>query len=452
MYTRWQQTVLESPNKLAIRGFPGNTATSFGEIQRKVEANIATIKGIHQWRNRIVAIHLQDAQTWLEAFITCQAVGAIALPIDPDVPEDGVRTTCATLRAAVLWQQQGICLLAGATVRRPACLIKLTSGSTGAPRPLFFEAEQMIADGQNIIKTMGIRREDTNLAVIPLGHSYGLGNLVMPLILQGTAIVTSKDFLPYSLAEVIHASAVTVFPAVPAILNGLVRAGIPRTQLASIRTWISAGSPLSAEQAQSFYDTFCSKIHNFYGSSETGGVAYDRTGDEALKGSSIGQLLEGVQAKNHASGRLLISSGAVIRRNNHRREGSQGAYLSADLASLLPDGNIVLLGRRSRYVKLAGKRLNLSEIDRHLLGLQGVDAAYVTDFVDSRGRTRVVAALVSSLPVLAITDALKKCLPLWKIPSKWIHLDEFPVTGRGKVDAKQLKASILEKLGKPGKS
>ena len=72
--------------------------------------------------------------------------------------------------------------------RRNVCCIKLTSGTTGELKPILCSASNLVADGKQIIRTMGIRPADRNLAVIPLGHSYGLGNLVMPLLLQGTSV------------------------------------------------------------------------------------------------------------------------------------------------------------------------------------------------------------------------------------------------------------------------
>jgi len=50
-------------------------------------------------------------------------------------------------------------------------------------------------------------------------HSYGLGNLVMPLILQGTAMVCAGDYVPRQLVEWIDRYRITVFPAVPALLR-----------------------------------------------------------------------------------------------------------------------------------------------------------------------------------------------------------------------------------------
>ena len=43
---------------------------------------------------------------------------------------------------------------------------------------------------------MGLAENDIQLAVIPLSHAYGFGNLLMPLLLQGTAIVLRDSFIP----------------------------------------------------------------------------------------------------------------------------------------------------------------------------------------------------------------------------------------------------------------
>ena len=60
-----------------------------------------------------------------------------------------------------------------------AAMLKLTSGSTGLPRATFTTEAQLIADGQQIATAMRIGPTDTQVAAIPLSHSYGLGVLVM---------------------------------------------------------------------------------------------------------------------------------------------------------------------------------------------------------------------------------------------------------------------------------
>ena len=72
-------------------------------------------------------------------------------------------------------------------------LVKLTSGSTGQPRALPFIDAHMLADGSQICAGMDIRATDLNLAIIPFGHSYGLGTLVLPLLLR---YAVAKDLVP----------------------------------------------------------------------------------------------------------------------------------------------------------------------------------------------------------------------------------------------------------------
>src|SRR5262249_47738129 len=140
-------------------------------------------------------------------------------------------------------------------------------------------------------------------------HSYGLGNLVMPLIFQATPVVCAQTFVPRQILRLMEQYEATVFPAVPAILRALAQLKDARKP-ASLRLVISASAPLSAEIAGQFYERYGIKIHNFYGSSETGGICYDRTGNATLSGRSIGKPLRGVTVRIRKDGRVTISSRA----------------------------------------------------------------------------------------------------------------------------------------------
>ena len=159
----------------------------------------------------------------------------------------------------------------------------------------------MEADGRQICTSMGIGPDDANLAAIPLGYSYGLGSLVIPLITQGTRVVCISSALPHAIAADASRFGPTVFPAVPPLLRALVESDVPRRPFASVRVVISAGSPLAPDVARSFADKFGVRVHGFYGSSETGGIAFDATGEATLEGRSVGTPLGGVGS--HSEGR-----------------------------------------------------------------------------------------------------------------------------------------------------
>ncbi len=106
------------------------------------------------------------------------------MPLDPSEPTASQLARATAARAAFAWID-GQLVSAAPVVRRRAntpALVKLTSGSTATPRALPFTDAQMLADERQVFATTDIRATDLNLAVIPLGHSSGLGNLVVPLL------------------------------------------------------------------------------------------------------------------------------------------------------------------------------------------------------------------------------------------------------------------------------
>jgi acyl-coenzyme A synthetase/AMP-(fatty) acid ligase len=196
-------------------------------------------------------------------FLALQERGAVALPLDIALPPAQRAAVAARLGAHWLWDA-----VAGQnwqpldTEAPPAlaeadyCLVKTTSGSTGQPKPLLFTSANMLADGRQIAATMGIEPEDRNLGAIPFGHSYGLGNLVLPLIAQGTALVCSTEILPDALAAQIERHQATVLPSVPAVLRALAESSVDGARLRSLRRVISAGAPLRPETAAAFLARF----------------------------------------------------------------------------------------------------------------------------------------------------------------------------------------------------
>ncbi|MGH7944089.1 MAG: AMP-binding protein, partial [Opitutaceae bacterium] len=223
-----------------------------------------------------------------------------------------------------------------------------------------------------------------------------------------------------------------------ALVRALALSDVEPARLASLRTVISAGAPLAPEIAEAFQAKFGRKVHSFYGSSETGGITYDRTGDAAQSGRSVGAPLPGVRLTIERGGRFLVESAAVFTLGNRRRTTAElGLHRPADTGRLTPDGELVLLGRAGRFVKLAGRRVSLAEIEQALKSLPGVRDAFVSAHAE---RADALAAAVNSdQPAEVIRAALRERLAAWKIPKKIVTLPSFPLTVRGKTDAAQLR-------------
>jgi acyl-coenzyme A synthetase/AMP-(fatty) acid ligase len=210
-------------------------------------------------------------------------------------------------------------------------------------------------------------------------------------------------------------------------------------KLASLRLGISAGAPLPPEVARDFAARFGRTLHSFYGSSETGGIAYDRGGGAALAGH-VGTALRGVKLTALAGQRLRVSSPAVTTYGHTRRVGRHGAWIMPDRVTVGARGEVTLLGRRDTTVKIAGRRVNLAEVAERLRRLAGVREAWVGT---TMAADPVLAAVVATERTPAdLRAALLPVAAAWSIPKKLLVVSALPVTARGKADTRALQAMV----------
>jgi acyl-coenzyme A synthetase/AMP-(fatty) acid ligase len=406
----WAATVRRAPDATALIEAASGRVTSRGELDALAAAWCAAHS--RDRRGQTVLFGEPNGREWFAGFLGLLKSGAVIALHDPGEPAEARRALAA---AAARGRREG---------RR---LLKMTSGSTGAPRAFAFTDAQLLADGRQVGAAMGIGAEDLNYALIPFGHSYGLGNLVVPLLAQGTAIVVGSSPWPHAIAAEVARWRPTVFPGVPPLLAALARADVAPENFRSLRTVISAGAPLAAETAQAFHARFGLKIHGFYGSSETGGIAYDREGDATLAGRSVGPPLPGVRLRFGRAGRFTVTGPAVLGR---------GGFRPADRGELNEHGELVLLGRVPSFVKVAGRRLSLAEVESALKALPGVRDALVRPH--AARPDQLLAAVATDRPADELRAELRTRLAAWKIPRRLATLAEFPTTARGKTDTRRL--------------
>ncbi len=406
---------------------------------------------------RRVTFALPNGPDWFAAFLGLLLAEAVPVPLDPSEPASAQRLLAASAGASFALIADHLepiechligditaskfsfntnkipekCHLLGDTFS-DICLVKLTSGSTGARRALAFTHAQMLADGRQVCASMGITPDDLNFAVIPFGHSYGLGNLVIPLLAQGTPIVCASVPLPHALAADIARWRPTVFPAVPALLRVLASADLPPDSLAPLRMVISAGAPLAPEIARAFHAKFSLTPHGFYGSSETGGLTYDHSGEATLAGRSVGTPLDGVALTPARDQRFLATSPAVF---------GNGSFSPPDLATVNDLGELVLHGRTGRTVKIAGRRLDLAGLEQLFLTVPGVLDAFITPHPQTPDELAAVVA--TQLTAAELRTRLRACLASWKMPRRLVLVPEFPLTARGKPDTQALHALLI---------
>jgi Acyl-CoA synthetases (AMP-forming)/AMP-acid ligases II len=447
LLSTWDALVATAPHARAVIEAANATVFSRAEIDARAHAAAARFREAAPERvfaGRWVVFSRPNGADWFAIFIALLRLRAVPVPLDPSEPLESQRSLALAARAHfLLGPDNQLEALSGRTRRATPgiALVKLTSGSTGMPRALAFTHGEMLADGRQVCASMDIRPDDLNLGLIPFGHSYGLGNLVVPLLAQGTAILCVSAPLHHAIADDAARWRPTVFPAVPAILRVLALTDVSKESLQSIRTIISAGSALPPETARAFFEKFGRRLHGFYGSSETGGIAYDRRGEATLTGRSVGTPMEGVRLSFGRGRRITVSSAAVFTHGNRRRSSDGfGAHMPADLAMLNEHGELVLLGRTGRMIKIASRRLDLTALELELKKLPGIRDAYASAHPDRADE--LAAALATDLSAIDVRALLHRALAPWKVPKRLVLMKEFPLTPRGKNDTKALREAL----------
>lgn len=371
-----------------------------------------------------------SGSTGIALFLALQKAGLVAVPFDVGMPKTGCRELAKRLRVhALYWDGTFHTFEGPCDKERNSSYFKITSGSSeGHPKIIKCRAEHLLADGRQVINGMGMRPVDRHLAVIPLGHSYGLGSLVMPLILQGATLVYADQFVPRQLIEWINRFHITVFSGVPALFRTL--AALPGSEsISSVRLVVSAGAPLQPQVVRNFFDRYSVKIHNFYGSSETGGICYDRTGSASLTGRSLGKPLDGVNVSLQR-GKIVVKSPAVAT--------SDGQWVLPDEGEWNGRKELVLLGRCGENANIGGKKVHPVEVERVLRIMPSVSDVGVW-VLRGNGRDYLAAAVETKLSQAEIDHYLASCLPSWKIPKLYFIAPELPRSVRGKLDSALLR-------------
>jgi acyl-CoA synthetase (AMP-forming)/AMP-acid ligase II len=427
LLSKWQKLVRAAPHAAAVIEADGAKVFSRAELAARTEAwRAARTEALAGQR---VVFALPNSAAWFEVFLGLLQAGAVPAALDAAEPPSAQRELARAVGATWRWSDGRLeKISAPCRPRRPdVCLLKITSGSTGTPRALPFTHAQILADGRQVCRAMGIGPGDLNLAVIPLGHSYGLGNLVVPLLAQGTPLVCASAPMPHALAADCARWRPTVFPAVPALLRALAASDIAIDALRSLRLVLSAGAPMPAETAQAFFAKTGRRPQAFYGTTETGGITFDRSGEATCEGRSAGTPLAGVRLQFGRGRRFTVVSAAV---------GGSGQFSPADHAALNAQGELVLLGRAGRMVKIAGRRLDLTELETALRRVPGVRDALAAPHPTRPDE--LAAALATDLSANVVRGALREQLAAWKIPRRIIVLPAFPLTARGKTDTRAL--------------
>jgi long-chain acyl-CoA synthetase len=468
----------DAPDRAVLPAVSPSRARTAGQVWADAVEVAAALARAGVGAGSLVAVSTGNDPSTCAAWLACRLRDAAVMPLDRASTAVERSDIMAAFRPAVSLVRLsdadrgeaagGLRVIPSDVKARPhegypgAAVLKLTSGTSGRPKATFTTEAEALADAKHIIEGMGIAPDDVQMGAIPLSHAYGIGNLLLPLLMQGTALVLHNAFVPQQLADDARVFRARVMCGVPFMFDHFVKHPPAQGWPATLRWLVSAGAPLDTRTQMQFAGAFDVKIHSFYGTSETGGISFDATDAHATE-ATVGSPLPGVrvtlrpvEAESGQAGRVHVESAAVstgYAQDGVATEAFRGGFLTEDLGRFTPDGQLVLTGRMSGFINVAGRKVQPDEVERILRAMPGVADALVVGVGDRERGEQLVACVVPEGTPPTLFGVRRHCaqwLAPHKVPRRVIILDTLPRTERGKPDRaklRQVAAGLMPSAG-----
>jgi long-chain acyl-CoA synthetase len=308
----------------------------------------------------------------------------------------------------------------------------LTSASTGENKIVDKLALQFYRQAEAVAPELGLSPGGLALCFVPPFHILGLFyGLVVPLM-QGAVAVFASGLGGGAMVELLARLRPALVVGIATHYRFLTRAATPEVAASAGTLFLSSGAPLDPAVAEEFATRFGTGVREYYGSTETGGVA-DRTWPAPYRAH------RGVRWRiDPATARLEVCS--------PWGGGPEDAWVATDDAAEAEGDGFRLLGRLDHVVKVGGKRFSTVEVEHALRTMPGVAEAAV--FAYPRfGEPAIAAALVpepgSGVDDKAARAFLAARLAPFKLPRTILVLSALPKGSHDKVDYPALRDLLV---------
>lgn len=280
-------------------------------------------------------------------------------------------------------------------LHRDLALLLTTSGSTGSPKLVRQSAQNIEANTKSIVEYLGIQGEDRAITTLPMNYTYGLSILQTHLYQGAAVILTEATLMDKRFWSILREQGATTFGGVPYTYEMLKKLRFGRMELPSIRYITQAGGKLSPELAAEF-SKVCRQtgiqLIVMYGQTEaTARMAYLPWKYAEEKAGSIGvpipngrfwliddagQVIDSPETVGELiySGENVTLGYAQNRFELAKPDENQKVLRTGDMAKRDKDGFYYIVGRKKRFLKLFGNRVNLDELEG-ILRQNGFDCA-----------------------------------------------------------------------------
>ena len=263
-------------------------------------------------------------------------------------------------------------------------LLLTTSGSTGSPMLVRQSYQNIASNARAIADYLEISQADRPITTLPMHYTYGLSILHSHLLRGCTILLNEAAVVERAFWQRLKAGCATTFGGVPYTYEMLQRMRFQTMERGSLQTLTQAGGKMDAEASRKMAQICADKglrFFSMYGQTEaTARMSYLPPEQALAKAGSIGIAIPGgsfhledaqgspIEASDVA-GELVyqgdnVSMGyASCAQDLCLSDSNQGVLRTGDIALRDADGFYYIVGRKKRFLKIFGNRVNLDEVE-----------------------------------------------------------------------------------------
>ena len=331
----------------------------------------------------------------LVAYVACLNHGIVPLMLDAHIDGQLLRRFLEIYRPDFIWRpgESGYVLENGQRTEDEGqralydelALLLTTSGSTGSPKLVRQSYANIKANTASIVEYLKLDATERPITTLPMNYTYGLSIINSHLSAGATILLTDKSIMQREFWDFFAAQGATSFGGVPYTYEMLDKLMFFRRKLPSLRTMTQAGGKILPALHRKFAEYAQREGKNFvvmYGQCEaTARMSYLPPERALDKIGSMGVAIPGgrfslidVDGKEIVEPEVtgeLVYEGANVTLGYAECAGDlskgderHGRLVTGDMAKRDADGFYYVVGRKKRFLKIFGNRVNLDETER----------------------------------------------------------------------------------------
>ena len=346
--------------------------------------------------------------------------------------------------------------------------MQYTSGTTGFPKGVMLSHHNIANNGYLTGIHMKFTSEDKCCICVPLFHCFGVVLATMCCLTHGSTQVMVERFDPLLVLASIHKERCTVLHGVPTMfIAELNHPMFPLFDMSSLRTGIMAGSLCPIELMKQVNEKMFMDITSVYGLTETSpgmtqtrvddsfdvrcttvGRAYEFTDVKVLDSATGEECPVGVEGEMCCRGYNVMKGYYKNPEATSQVIDANGYLHSGDLGVKDENGNYRITGRIKDMIIRGGENISPKEVEDYLYKMPEVKDVQVVAVASPRYGEDVGAFIIlkdgKELTREDVRDFCKGHIARYKIPRYVFFIDQFPMTGSGKIQKFRLREMALE--------